>query len=222
MLKYTALIVLSCYLALGVWTAAMAAGEHPVAKKILDQVHTNEADLRVARATLEGQASMGEAELCAYLRKALWTVYNALSAYSIDKMDVPDDLQTLVAEGYLSSWPDNPLNEWKPMRVLNLGDGFAPGDFVMQWAPAYRQSFVGSVKDARLRPLSYAIAVYGLTENTEPSGPHSALDHNSWVIVPRGIVALLDTYTESADETLRKLQRIANEASNQEKADVQK
>lgn len=222
MLKYTALIVLSCCLALGVWTAAIAAGDHPIARQTLDQVKADETALQAARATLESQETMGEAELCAYLRKALWTVYNALNAYTIDKMDVPDDLQALVTEGYLSAWPDNPLNEWKPMRVLSLGDSFAPGDFVMQWAPSNRMSFVGPVKDAKLRPLSYALAVYGLTEKTEPSGPHAALEHNSWVIIPRGIVALLDTYTESADEMLRKLQRIANEKSNQDKAAAQK
>jgi hypothetical protein len=215
MLRRIAAVMFACSLAVGVFSIARAAGEHPIAKQVLDQVNKDQTRVTAARAALEAQETMGEAELCAYFRASLWLVYNALNAYTIDKMDVPDDLQELVSAGYLSSWPGNPLNEWKPMRVLALGDGFAPGEFVMQWAPPHKYSFVGSIKDAKLRPLSYALAVYGLVETTEPTGPHKALDQNSWVITPRGVVALLDTYFESANETLRKLQRQANDNTNE-------
>lgn len=183
------------------------AGETAMGKQFLDQAQKREANVKAGEAELKAHESWGEAELRAYLRDAAWLVYLALNAYSFDKNNVPDDLQELVSAGYMSTWPANPLNDWQPLRVLGVGDAFAAGELVVQWAPVSHQSLVGTLTDYELRPLSYELGIYGLTPDCEPSGPVEHATLNTWAVTPKGVIVMLGSSTESATQTLDKARK---------------
>lgn len=190
------------------WGAsAFAAGENPIGKAFLDEAQKFDRNVHEQQSVLQAKDALEEAEVCAYLRDVLWLVYKALDAYNFDRHDVPDELQSLVAEGYISSWPLNPLDEWRPLKVLDVSDGFQPGQLVVQWAPPSHQSLVGSVDDYTLRPLSYQVAIYGWTEKAETYGLDRPMAGNRWAVVPTGIIAMLGTYSEPAAKTLEKMRK---------------
>jgi hypothetical protein len=192
---------------LGGYSTAWAIGDNPLSKQFLDDARAAEAKVQTGQTALQNKEAWGEAEVCAYLRDAVWMVYSALDAYSFDNRDVPDDLHTLVNDGYISAWPLNPLHNWEPISVLTAADAFSPGDFIVQWAPISHQSIVGRIEDYKLRPLSYEIAVYGWTAEQQASGRAAPVAENTWAVAPRGVVIMFGTATETATQTLDKMRK---------------
>jgi hypothetical protein len=207
MFRRMAIVILICFIACGVWSTAYAVGDNPLSRQFLDDTRKAAQKVQAGQTSLQATDTWGEAEVCAYLRDVAWMVYSALDTYSFDKRDVPLNLQDLVTEGYISFWPLNPLNNWEPMRVLSISDGFSPGDLVVQWAPISHQSIVGKIEDYELKPLSYEVAVYGWTEASKPNGRAKPVEENTWALTPRGIVTMLGTATETATQTLDKIRR---------------
>lgn len=93
----------------------------------------------------------------AYLGQAMWVVYYAYLLYSEEHESLPTSHELFVEDGYLAQWPDNPLNDWRPMRVLNIEDGFSPGDFCLQVCPPEYYSSIGIDETG---PSSFELVIY--------------------------------------------------------------
>lgn len=205
--RFLAMYVITCILVMGQVSLARAAGDTRLGAEWLAKVQDYETRVQDARAALQSQETIGAAQLNSYLRDVAWMVYFALDAYSFDNHDVPDDLHSLVDEGYLKTWPLNPLDEWQPIKVLSASDPFTPGALVVQWAPEPYMSIVGPIDNYKLRPLSYEVAVYGLTEESPAYGPDTPSDTNPWARPLDGVVIMLGSTRESADQTIYKIRR---------------
>lgn len=115
-----------------------------------------------------------------YLFYSMWVVYTGTTAYILDgHWQLPSDLRDLERDGYIHYWPQNPFNEWEPMQVKSLGDGFVPGELCLEPAPpSYRDGEVG---------FAFEILVYGPTvEFSEFMQPEPLELHKDWAVVPEG------------------------------------
>ena len=81
------------------------------------------------------------------------------------------DLDSLAGDGYLPRIPPNPLDGWRPVRLLGRGDQSSPGDLCLMWAGSY---WIGPGPD-ELIPATYQMFIYG--NGTYPDRTESMEQH---------------------------------------------
>jgi hypothetical protein len=194
---------------------AQAQGRPDISQRFKDGVAENEAQLAQLQQELQASPAMDPDKVDAYLVKCLWVVYEALNAYEFDNLydyHAPQDLHILQGL-YIKNWPLNPLNGWQPIRVLSITDPYAPGDIVLQWCPPECYSFCGPDADNRREAYSRAMSIYGATPDTQLLNKPERKTYNEWVVIPAGALYTLDTFSETAQQTLEKAQRRAERAA---------
>lgn len=193
---------------LGSWSVSVAQERPGYVQYYLDLAQKHHGQMLDAAATLKAvdQTAWSETMLANYQVQACWYVYSGLTAYVLEREEVPSDLQSLVAAGYLQEWPANPLNAWRPARVLAATDPFSAGDFVLQTCPSSRFSLAGSVDSFRLTAQSYELSIYGPRPDHHQDLPSRPSDSNTWASTPAGSLCMIGFYSEPADVTLAKIQ----------------
>lgn len=138
-----------------------------------------------------------------YLIQAYWTVCEGLQRYLYENQCLPESTQELAATEYIPAWPGNPLHAWAPMKVLAVEDGYCAGELVLQICPPeYYSGLVNPV------PRSFELAVYGRdVEAKLPPGYDPGIA-KPWVIVPKGVLILGGTHTESSASLRKKWARM--------------
>jgi hypothetical protein len=132
-----------------------------------------------------------------YLNAALWVIYDGLKYYNMQNGCLPDSLEQLGGTTYIPEWPANLYNEWKPIRILNLTDGFSPGDVVWQICPP---EFYSCIKNTR--PISCELGIYGPDIEYANLGDAQPLKSNTWAVTPEGAVFMLGQFAEKASVSL--------------------
>ena len=128
-------------------------------------------------------------EVDKYLGYSLWSYFSACEIYKEVMGYLPQDPQWLVDVGYLSSWPLNPFDGWRPVRLLTVEDGFSPGDIVVQPCPD--------------DPMAYELGIYGADPGTElVRWCRPWPGHEDWLVPTPGIRYL----TGAPALTLREVQ----------------
>jgi hypothetical protein len=165
----------------------------------------------------QGPETWKEATLASYSVVMGSAVYYSLMSYLFANDDLPSNLESVVGYG-ISSWPKNPLNNWEPVKVTP--GGFSAGDIVFEMAPSSYYSLLGSINDLDLGPLSFELGVYGPSENHIQGCSGKILKENEWAMLPSGLVLILGSYTETAEETMKKIQAVIDQklAANHEQA----
>jgi hypothetical protein len=113
-----------------------------------DTISESVRDARAKQLRTKDSAQWTQQETDAYLGYALWSVYSAYEIYKEVMGFMPEDPQWLIGAGYLKAWPQNPYNNWQPMRLLKPGEPFSPGDLVLQTDPAEPKNIELSVYGA--------------------------------------------------------------------------
>ena len=161
--------------------------------------------LEAARAVLEGkaQSEWTALELQTYLNESLWTVYCGAIAHKFDQDVLPFTMSQLTIGEYMAGWPANPLNDWEPIEILDIADGFSPGDLVLQVAPPEAWSIGGRLVHTE-RPMSFELGIYGPDlQSTQFSSAHPD-ELNTWAVVPDGTLFMIGTFRETTAQTLAK------------------
>ncbi len=203
------LLVAMAVFILGLAIPALAVEHASYSEQFLRDLHRSEAKLAELKTQLQASPQLDPATVDAYLVQCVWLVYSALCAYEMDYRDTftpPADLHVLEGD-YIAQWPQNPLHNWEPLRVLSLSDGFSPGDLVLQWCPPEFYSFVGGSSLDNRQPVSFELGVYGAAEDCAPLFDVDKEQYNTWREVPAGTLFMIGTYTETADVTLAKRKR---------------
>jgi hypothetical protein len=136
-----------------------------------------------------------------YLLNVLWLAYEC-KIYANADMDslvqtTNDDLASVVERGIISSWPGNPLNNWEPVKVLQPGDGFSPGDICLTLCPDEYASTIGCGKTR----VAFDMYIYGTTADAAPIGTIALVGSNKeWDTPPAGILGCLSYYIVSDKE----------------------
>jgi hypothetical protein len=189
----------------------MADYQHEKAAKFVTIVADNKAELLRL-----GSDNWDDAMLSEYGVNVCWLLYYSINSYMSERDEIPNSLNDLVTAGLLNEIPGNPLNNWEPVQMLELGNGFSALDLVIQKAPSNYQSLVGSFDDYSLTPLSFELAVYGpRVDHFQGSAIVPNADNASWAQSPAGALIMVGTFTETADTTLNKLREYYEQHSEE-------
>jgi hypothetical protein len=139
-----------------------------------------------------------------YLTHALWAVYLAHEAAVLDEMKLPSGLDSLVNDGYLKAWPENPFDSWQPMEVLSPSSPFEAGGLVYEVCPPSQYSLRGAGTKERLEPMSYQITVLGSALGQPHNGNLRPTEGNEWATIPPGAIFTLGSHHETAAQTREK------------------
>jgi len=135
-------------------------------------------------------AQWTETEVDKYLGFSLWSYFSGVEIYK-EIMGYPaDDPQWLVDVGYLKTWPLNPFDDWRPVKLLTPEDGFSAGDIVVQLDPDGGGG--------------YELGIYGATEDTpliEWCRPFAG--HEEWADVLPGMRYMVGAPKENMTEVSR-------------------
>jgi hypothetical protein len=137
-----------------------------------------------------------------YLDASLWVIYEGMTYYFMKNGSLPNTLEELKGSVYISTWPDNPFNDWKPIRILTLADSFSPGDVVWQICPPEFYSFIKNT-----RPVSCELSIYGPDVKYADFGDAKADKANKWAVVPEGAVFMLGQWCEPASVSAKKFEK---------------
>lgn len=131
------------------------------------------------------QAEWTTNEILEYEQFALWVVYAGTLAYMFDgNWEPPAELESLVEHGYIQHWPVNPHNDWEPIQILSIDDGFAAGELFWQQP----SSGDGSIR-AR---MTFDLGIYGPDPYYSSYGQAELMEgHEDWATVPEGAVYML-------------------------------
>lgn len=199
-----AVVLLCCAVLLGA-TEAFAGGD-AFAPIYIQQTNKHTTRMVTAAEVLKSkhQAEWADTEQQEYLANALWSVYSAVFAYSLLHGELPSDLHSVVDEGLLSVWPDNPYDNWEPMQVNVSSTSFSAGNFSLQLCPASAYSYSGHGTEV---PLSFELGIFGPSEEFALDYGHAeAYEKNSgWATVPSGTLYMIGGWTESVADSQAKL-----------------
>ena len=132
----------------------------------------------------------------AYLTQALWVVDYAYMLYAAEHGILPTSPELLVEDGYISTWPANPCREWHPMRMLNLEDGFSPGDLCLQICP---EQYYSQLATGDIGPYSYEMLVYAQDVKQAAMGNAVLIPQNEpWAVIPNEALYMVGRYRETA------------------------
>lgn len=145
-----------------------------------------------------------------YLDAALWTIEYGITLYFMENGNLPADLEGLAGTSYIPVWPGNPYNEWEPIRVLSLSDGFAPGEVTLQVCPYEFWSYVRNT-----RPVSCELSIFGPDLEYGQLGDAQPMKPNTWAVVPDGAVFMLGQHAEPASVTEKKFEQLEEEAGDE-------
>jgi hypothetical protein len=134
-----------------------------------------------------------------YLDASLWTIQCGLTLYFMENGNLPADLDGLAGTSYIPMWPGNPYDQWNPIRVLSLADGFSLGDATLQVCPYEFWSYVKNP-----RPVSCELSIFGPDIEYGQLGDAQPMKANTWVVVPEGAVFMLGQHAEPASVTRQK------------------
>jgi hypothetical protein len=141
-----------------------------------------------------------------YLNAALWVIYDGLKYYFMQNGKLPDTLQELAGTTYIPEWPANLYNDWKPIRILSLADGFSPGEVVWQICPP---EFYSCIENTR--PLSCELSIFGPDIKYGELGDAQPIKPNTWAVTPEGAVFMLGQYSEKASVSLEHFKEISKD-----------
>ena len=169
-----------------------------------------------SKAVLEGMdpVEWGEAELADYQVNMGITVYNAIVVYCMENDGLTNNLEDIVGS-YLTQWPLNPQNNWEPVRVLSLGDGFSAGDIVYQECPASYCSLVNRIKNGTLTAQSFELSVYG-PKIDHGQESNLSLANEDWGVIPEGAIISIGMYTEAAIDVIARIREREDAARSAE------
>jgi hypothetical protein len=137
-------------------------------------------------------AQWTQQDLDEYLGFCLWSVFSTIEMYKDKQGEVPLGLPQLVELGYLKVAPLNPYNNWQPVRILTLADGFSPGDIVWQSNP-----------DA---PLGYELGIYGPDAALPVPERCRPLPQNAgWAQVPCGVRYMVGSTAETVSQVQQRI-----------------
>lgn len=132
-----------------------------------------------------------------YLGYSLWSFYSANEIYKDVMGYLPYENDWLVSVGYLQSWPLNPFDGWRPVRILSPADGFSPGDIVWQSDPD--------------DPKGYELAIYGADPDAPiPARCRPTTGHEAWAAIPAGVRWMVGARAETMSETQERLRAAAD------------
>jgi hypothetical protein len=146
-----------------------------------------------------------------YLDASLWVIYDGLTYYFMQNGSLPTSLEGLQGSSYVPDWPANPYNDWKPIRVLTLAEGFSPGDVVWQICPPELYS---GVKNPR--PVSCELSIFGPDVKYGDLGDAHPTKSNTWAVVPEGAVFMRGQNFEKSSVTRAKFDKIIEDAKKAE------
>jgi hypothetical protein len=172
------LLVMVCSILLSSIAFAENAGLHEECTKIRNDMGTHLGDLATALQSKPVEEWSGP-EVEDYLNSCMWYVYSGVMLYQNVERALPQDIDSLVNNGYLDFVPLNPFNEWKPvvMRVNDLA--FHAGDICLQ------KCLVDSNDPPRKR--SFEISVFGVDPDFATYGNAQVSKNNQdWAVVPNG------------------------------------
>lgn len=160
--------------------------------KVPDTVSVRRRDGLAEKLQAKDPAQWTQQELDEYLGYALWSVFSATEMYKDVMGFVPEDKQFLVDIGYLSTWPLNPFDGWRPVRLLTPANGFSPGDIVWQSDPA--------------SAMAYELAIYG----SDPAAPIPTRcvllpGHEAWAQLPAGARYVVGATAETMSQTQQRM-----------------
>ena len=159
------------------------------------------------------QEKWTDLELEEYLSSTLWAVYNAMVAYELSSNRIAEGTNDLISAGFLPGVPGNPFQDWKPIQILEPGNGFSPGDLVILLPGMEHYSIVGSFDSFDLRPMSFELGIYGPNVEFAALGEANPGPHNDeWAVVPEGTLYMLGIHKEPASVTAEKIQRRIDES----------
>jgi hypothetical protein len=137
-----------------------------------------------------------------YLYTSLDVVYDGLVFYFVKNGKLPATLESLKGTEYIPVWPDNPYNDWQPVRILSLADDFSAGDVVWQICPPEFYSYVRNT-----RPASCELSIYGPDVKYADFGDAKPASGNTkWAVIPEGAVFMLGQWAEPASVTRKKFE----------------
>ena len=144
-----------------------------------------------------------------YLEVALLRIYISTNI-SLHEGTLGELNPTMLPEtSCLVEWPLNPLNEWKPIEIVELSAGYSPGDIAYELCPMSH-----ATKSMR---LSYQYYIYGPDQNCTPPTVYGR--NAEWADVPAGTAFTLGVIYQTDDEiadTKELLLRIAERIKEQE------
>ncbi|MCC7477893.1 hypothetical protein IT575_05485 [bacterium] len=187
--------------------AAYAAKPSPIVKHFTDQAQKHVERMLVAEDNLKAReaSEWEEGEVAAYLVSANWAVYSALTAYVLDRAELPARAEDVVSAGYLSVWPENPAADWRPCAVVDATAPFSAGDLVLQVCPPSAYSFkIGVDTDIEVAN-SFELSIYGMMQGASDAQRLEAREGNkNWAAIPSDSVSMIGFYAEPASSTREK------------------
>jgi len=133
------------------------------------------------------RAAWTPAEMDKYLGYALWSLYSPAEIYKDVMGYMPAVRQLYVGAGYLKTWPLNPYDGWRPVRILKPEDAFSPGDIVWQSDPA--------------NPKAYELSIYGWDQAAPvPERCKLLKGHEAWAKVLPGTRYTVGAYAATLSE----------------------
>ena len=140
-------------------------------------------------------------EIQEYLDHALWDVSYGAVAYVLDNRVAALDSTTLIRTGYVTAWPENPFNNWQPMKLITANTDFKPGDLCLMICP---EDFYSGYQT--LVPRSFEMCVFGPSvEFAAEHGEAQINQLNTWASVPDGAVYQRGYYTTTHSQLMESL-----------------
>lgn len=184
-----------------VGAAAQYSAENQAAQNQLMAQQTEVFEtLNELRAELEAQPreQWTDAQLDAYYRAALANIDARIRREALSGFGMPYILDAMPGDYAGKYWAGDPLNNWQPLRICNLGDPPVPGGIVYQTCPAEYCS-LSRYYISLAFISSYELSIYGLDAASDPSAqPQSG--NAAWAVVPPGTLAMLGYHSPSIRE----------------------
>ena len=160
-----------------------------------------------ARLRAVDPAEWEPADLEGYLYQAMWNVYYGIVFHLWEYRELPTDPQLAFGDSLAGEWPGNPLNDWQPMRVLDITDEFSAGDLCMQICPPDYYSVMDkdAAGDYITRPYNFELAVFGPTIEYAQFGNAAPYKKNAdWAQTPEGALYMVGAWRETVEMTAAK------------------
>lgn len=192
-------VVITSFLVIAA-SPATAETRAELADRNLAQQADTVASMNELKSTMQSKSSEDWTilEVQTYLNYALWDVYLGAAAYVYDNRVAAQDSSTLINNGYVSEWPENPFNEWEPMELNTISTEFVAGDLCLMICP---YDFYSGYNV--LVPRCFEMCVFGPTvEFADSFGDAKTNKLNTWAAVPNGAMYQLGYYTTTHDQLL--------------------